>query len=493
MEFAFAPATRESAMARIALQGPAGSGKTKTALRLAEGLAAGGPIGLVDTERRSALKYAPVPGRPDIEAHEFLHLPMDNHDPRNLIKAVRVAETAGVAVLIVDTWSHFWNGRGGLLEIVDQAGQRPGSGGSFGAWREANPIEQDMLDALLNFRGHLIVTMRTRGDYVIEGTKVKKVGIKAVQREGTEYEVDVVMDLVEGTGTVTKTRYTPLDGMVEHHPGEEVAAVILEQLGQGVNPVDAFLEELYAEGQTYHGALALHTRAKARNLLAAEAVHPVTGEVRPLEELIREHGTALKEAEQPKQPTQQQGQAPAGQGEAPARPAEQAPNGQEAQQQDEGEDAPATDGELHAALGSGHPEVEAAAAEELDRRASGPITPEQMKEVSDLFHRLGQKTPDAKLNAASLIVGRPVQSPDALTAHDATRCLEFLHTYVGAPNGREQMEEMLHHLADDAVRDGGELGDQVTAVRAEHPEPPPGSSYDDRAWAAAAATAAGAH
>lgn len=76
MTFSFQPATRETAKARIALQGPGGSGKTKTALRMAEGLAKGGQIGVVDTERGSALKYAPVPGRPDIEAHEFAHLPM---------------------------------------------------------------------------------------------------------------------------------------------------------------------------------------------------------------------------------------------------------------------------------------------------------------------------------------------------------------------------------------------------------------------------------
>lgn len=62
--FTFAPATRETAKARIALQGPGGSGKTKTALRMAEGLAKGGQIGLVDTERGSALKYAPFPAAP---------------------------------------------------------------------------------------------------------------------------------------------------------------------------------------------------------------------------------------------------------------------------------------------------------------------------------------------------------------------------------------------------------------------------------------------
>lgn len=294
MNFSFAPATRETAKARIGLQGPAGSGKTKSALRIAGVLAQGGAIGVIDTERGSALTYAPVPGRPELGGHEFGHMPMDTHDPRHLIQAIGVAKQAGIAVLIVDSWSHFWNGRGGLLSIVEKAGQKPGAGGTFGGWREGNPIEQDMLDALLNYPGHVIATMRTKGDYVIEGKKVTKVGVKAVQREGAEYELGLILDMVEGTGTVTKTRYEPLEGLTIHHPGEELAEVILEQLGYGVDPVEAVMADLYAEGLTYQGALALHSRAKGRGLLDVERPHPVTGEVLTVGALIAEYGRALK-------------------------------------------------------------------------------------------------------------------------------------------------------------------------------------------------------
>lgn len=133
--FTFQPATREAARARIALQGPSGSGKTKTALRMAKGLAKGGQIGLVDTERGSALKYAPVPGRPDIDAHEFVHLPMAFCSPENLIAAVKAAEEARLAVLIIDSWSHFWAGKGGLLARVDEESKKSGNyGGKFTAW-----------------------------------------------------------------------------------------------------------------------------------------------------------------------------------------------------------------------------------------------------------------------------------------------------------------------------------------------------------------------
>jgi hypothetical protein len=288
--FTFAPATRETAKARIALQGPGGSGKTKTALRMAEGLAAGGAIGVVDTERGSALKYAPVPGRPDIESHEFAHLPMAFCSPENLIAAVKAAEEARLAVLIIDSWSHFWAGKGGLLARVDEEAKKGGSGGKFTAWGPVNELEQEMLDALLGFPGHVIVTMRTKNDYEMEGKKVTKVGVKTVQREGAEYEVDVVIDMIEGTGTVTKTRYTGLSGVSVHHPGETLAETILEQLGQGVDAAQVIVDELVRDGLKYERALELHARATGKGVLGNGILHPVTGEPTTLGDLLKEYG-----------------------------------------------------------------------------------------------------------------------------------------------------------------------------------------------------------
>ncbi len=295
----FSFATRERAFARIGLQGPAGSGKTMTALKIGQRLADGGPMGVVDTERGSALTYAPVPGRPDLGGIEFLHLPMDNYDPRNLIEATRAAAAAGLPVLIVDSWSHFWNGKGGLLQIVEEAGNAPGAGGSFGGWRKGNPIEQDMLEALLNYPGHVVCTMRTKGDYSIEGKKVTKLGVKAVQREGAEYELGLIIDMVEGTGTVTKTRYAPLEGLTAGHRAAELAEVILDQLGQGVDPVEAVLSELRADGLTYQGALEIYGRAERRGQLGLTAAHPTTGEAMPLGEAIKAVGIALRSTAAP--------------------------------------------------------------------------------------------------------------------------------------------------------------------------------------------------
>ncbi|MGW4950628.1 AAA family ATPase [Streptomyces parvulus] len=394
MTFTFTPATREQARARIALQGPGGSGKTKTALRMAEGLANGGPIGLVDTERGSALKYAPVPGRPDIEAHDFAHLPMAFCSPENLINAVKAAEEARLAVLIIDSWSHFWAGKGGLLARVEEEGKKI-SGGKFSAWAPVNEMEQDMLDVLLGFPGHVIVTMRTKNDYELSGGKVKKLGVKTVQREGAEYEVDVVIDMVEGTGTVTKTRYSALDGASVHHPGEDFAEAILEQLGQGVDPVQVIVDELVAEGLTYDRALELHGQARARNLLGADLLHPTSGAPAKLGDVIREYGQAVK---------------------APAMG-----------------DTSASGGEHSGPSAHSLADAQASAPAVRDEApANDRVTAPQMRMMHALFTRVGLGAKDdreQRLRATSLIIGRVIESANELTVNEAKTLLDTLGAY----------------------------------------------------------------
>lgn len=413
--FTFAPATRETAKARIAIQGPGGSGKTKTSLRMAKALAQGGQIGVVDSERGSALKYAPVPGRPDIEAHEFVHLPMAFCSPENLIAAVNAAIEARIAVLIIDSWSHYWAGKGGLLARVDEESKKAGNhGGKFTAWGPVNELEQDMLDALLNFPGHVIVTMRTKNDYAMEGKNVTKIGVKTVQREGAEYEVDVVIDMIAGTGTVTKTRYTALDGASVHHPGEDFAEAILEQLGQGVDPVQVIVDELVADGLTYDRALELHGQANARRLLGADLLHPKTGEPAKLGDVIKEYGQAVKPVTTGVTVTPSTASAP---------PAGQDQSAPLANQSDAGQG-----------------------------QAPTPVTAPQMRMMHALFNNLDVTGRDDRLRATALIIGRPVGSANELTLAEAKDLLDTLTNYGERENASDEFAAMVQGLEDDAAR-----------------------------------------
>ncbi len=230
MNFEFKPATRENLKARIALVGPSGSGKTFTALVLAQALAQGGTVGVLDTERRSASKYA---GR-----FAFHALDLPEHSPANYVKAIQAAERAGISVLVIDSLSHAWMGKGGALEQVDQAARRS-KGNSFAAWRDVTPQHNALVEAILGADCHVIATMRAKTDYAMEQdgkgrTQVRKVGLAPIQRDGVEYEFDIVADIdPDHNFMVTKSRCEDLDGAVINRPGPEVGARILSWLTEG--------------------------------------------------------------------------------------------------------------------------------------------------------------------------------------------------------------------------------------------------------------------
>lgn len=203
----FHPAQRSSAKLRLALCGPSGSGKTYSALRIAKGL--GGRIALIDTERGSGELYS------DLCAYDVAQI-SPPFTPARYIEAIRAAEKAKYDIVIVDSLSHAWSGPGGVLEMQDQAAKALKN--SFAAWREITPEHNKLVDTLLQTDLHIIVTMRTKTAYEVQQesgkTKVVKVGLAPVQREGLEYEFTVVLDLsVDGhVATGTKDRTGLFDG-----------------------------------------------------------------------------------------------------------------------------------------------------------------------------------------------------------------------------------------------------------------------------------------
>ncbi len=208
----FRKAERKQAELRLALCGPAGSGKTYSALLIAQGLAPGGNVALIDSERGSGELYA------DLMAYDVAPLEPP-FTPARYVELIREAEKAGYEVLIVDSLSHAWNGQGGVLEMHDNAMAASRSGNSFVAWREVTPAHNSLVDTILGADLHVIVTMRTKTAYdlVDDGKgrkKPVKIGMAPVQRDGMEYEFTLVMDLsVEGhVATATKDRTRLFDG-----------------------------------------------------------------------------------------------------------------------------------------------------------------------------------------------------------------------------------------------------------------------------------------
>lgn len=231
----FKKATKAQAKLRLGLIGPAGSGKTMTALRVAHGL--GGRIAVIDTERGSASLYAGERGL------AFDVLELETYEARHFIEAIADAEAAGYEVLIIDSLSHAWAGKGGILEFVDKAAKRSG-GGSFSGWRDATPLHNQLVDAILGAKMHIICTLRSKVEHVIEQvngkTQVRKVGLQPVQRDGLEYEFTVVGDVNQDHELiVTKTRAAFLKDAIVREAGEDLGKQLRAWLGSGDAPAPA--------------------------------------------------------------------------------------------------------------------------------------------------------------------------------------------------------------------------------------------------------------
>lgn len=198
----FTKAVRKQAKLRLALTGPSGSGKTYSSILLAKGL--GGKVAVIDTEHGSASLYC------DLLDFDVMELAAP-YSPERYIAAIQEADKAGYDVLIIDSISHEWNGTGGMLQINEQVAQSKFRGNTWSAWSESDPRHRKFVDAILQTRMHVIVTMRSKTETAQEKdsngkTKIQQLGMKAEQRDGIIYEFTTVLDLVHGGHYATATK-----------------------------------------------------------------------------------------------------------------------------------------------------------------------------------------------------------------------------------------------------------------------------------------------
>ena len=246
----FKQATRKQSKLRMTIDGPAGAGKSYTALRFAHQLANGGKVAAIDTERGSLSKYAG--DAPDGVPFEFDVLELTQFSPEKYTEAIVAAGKAGYAVLVIDSLSHAWEGTGGALEIKERQG-----GNQYTAWRAVTPIHNRMVDAILQSPCHVIATMRSRMEFVQETdasgrVSVKKLGLAPIQRPGMEYEFDLVCDMdYAHILTVSKSRCSAVADLKMEKPGAEFMRPVMEWLSTGAaaRPVLAVksLDQLIAE------------------------------------------------------------------------------------------------------------------------------------------------------------------------------------------------------------------------------------------------------
>jgi len=180
-------AERKQAKLRVGVSGPSGSGKTYSALLLAKGIAKDwDKVALIDSENGSGELYS------DLGDYNVVTLSAP-FSPERYIEAIKMCEAGGMEVIVVDSATHEWDGKGGCLEIQEQLG------GRYQDWAKVTPRHQKFIQAIVECESHIITTTRRKQDYEMtnEGGKVKvqKVGLKEVQREGFEYELTLAFEV----------------------------------------------------------------------------------------------------------------------------------------------------------------------------------------------------------------------------------------------------------------------------------------------------------
>jgi hypothetical protein len=193
-------ATRQKAKIRLGLSAVSGGGKTYSALLIAHGICGDWEkIAIIDSENSSA----------DLYAHlgNFNVLPLTApFTPEKYVESIKECEKAGMEVIIVDSISHEWDGKGGCLEIVESLG------GRYQDWAKVTPRHQSFIDAITQSTSHIITTVRRKQDYeMIKDNngklKVEKAGLKEVTREGFEYELTINLEMdINHNATASKDR-----------------------------------------------------------------------------------------------------------------------------------------------------------------------------------------------------------------------------------------------------------------------------------------------
>ena len=280
----FRPAERKRSKLRLGISGPAGSGKTASALLIAYGITNDwSKIGLVDTESGSGELYVNTTiGGTNIGQYNVMAI-TPPFEPQKYINAIKLAERSGIEVIILDSISHAWTGEGGLLDIQGKAAARPGNN-SYTAWREVTPMHNRFIDAMLQSSIHVIATMRSKQDYIQEKDErtgkntVRKLGMAPVQRDGMDYEFTIVFDLsYDHVAGVSKDRTSLFDGKY-FTPTPETGELMKSWLDAGPEPAKEPAKEPVKESETKPEKFEAEEKSSEPVKEPAEPAEP-TGEV----------------------------------------------------------------------------------------------------------------------------------------------------------------------------------------------------------------------
>ena len=269
-------AQRKRAKIKMGLQGPSGSGKTYSALLIAYGLCNDwSKIAVVDSENHSAELYA------HLGAFNTLQLTAP-FSPEKYIQAIELCEKAGMETIILDSVTHEWE------YLIDFHSSLQGN--SFTNWGKITPRHNAFVQKILNSNCHIINTIRTKQDYVLNERNGKmvpeKVGLKSVQRDGLEYEFTLAFDLdMKNNAIASKDRTGLFFGQPEKklsiETGKQIndwcndgAALTVDDVSKRIGNIVSIQEllTLYQQYPQYKEILKPEFEQRKRQIIIAQEV-----------------------------------------------------------------------------------------------------------------------------------------------------------------------------------------------------------------------------
>ena len=246
MSVTFAKAQAQQAKLKIGLYGPPGSGKTFTALLMAEGLALHEKrrIAYVDTERGTDFYSQPVkergvhPGAFDFDAIYTRSL-------ADVSEAVRSLDPKTHGVIVLDSVSHLWDS---AIEAYE--GKRTSVDSiPMHAWGAIKKPYRALIAWLIGSPFHVFILGRQKNVFDTSGDEFRKVGV-AMRAEGeTEYEPHISMRMEAKKdekdsrksvyfALVEKDRTGVLSGRTVANPGFATIQPLLSLLGDVQAPAE---------------------------------------------------------------------------------------------------------------------------------------------------------------------------------------------------------------------------------------------------------------
>jgi hypothetical protein len=240
----FRKATAKQAALKIGFYGPPGSGKTFTALLVAEGLArhTGKRIAYVDTEQGTDFYSKSVPTRqhhPDAFDFDALY----TRSLTEVLKEVKELDPKKYGVIVIDSITHLWEAaRAAYSGKQTSIGTIP-----IYAWGTIKKPYKELITFLLNSPMHLLICGRQGQEYTTDEDtgELKNIGVKLKAEGETPYEPHILIRMeairqgqgkARGQGVPTayaeKDRTGVLAGKVIPWPNfETLAAPVLDLLG----------------------------------------------------------------------------------------------------------------------------------------------------------------------------------------------------------------------------------------------------------------------